>query len=266
MESAGIKLLRLPLFDGKHEKFQVWWTQLEAYAGVFGFLAALKPGGEHTMPATDATVINKTTTSGKAEAAAKKQNAIAVANLAMSFTMDGTMALIYKSKTANWPNGLAWKIAEALKKKYQPQDTMTRVEVRHQLDKIIMKKDADPATLFEQLNSIENRYNTATRKIEEEDLIAVVIDAAPKQYQLVLTNEQLRSKNFLTMEDLNKAMNTLWRTHAVNTGVKQEEEELVLNAFEGFCCGCKKKGHKAHECPQKSARMNPPPGSGGTRG
>jgi hypothetical protein len=120
MESAGIKSLCLPLFDGKHEKFQVWWTQLEAYAGVFGFLAALKTGGEHTMPAADATVINKTTTGGKAEAAAKKkQNAIAAANLTVSFTTDGTMALVYKSKTANWPNRLAWKIAEALKKKYK---------------------------------------------------------------------------------------------------------------------------------------------------
>jgi hypothetical protein len=72
-----------------------------------------------------------------------------------------------------------------------------------------MKKDADPVTLFEQLSAIKNRYNTASRKIEEEDLIAVVIDAAPEQYQLVLTNKQLRLKNALTMEDLDKAMNAL---------------------------------------------------------
>jgi hypothetical protein len=56
----------------------------------------------------------------------------------------------------------------------------------------LLKKDTDPATLFEQLSgAIENRCNTTTRKIEEEDLITVVIDTAPQQYQLVLTNEQL---------------------------------------------------------------------------
>jgi hypothetical protein len=66
---------------------------------------------------------------------------------------------------------------------------MTRVELRHQLNKVTMKKDADPVTLFEQLSAIENRYNTASRKIEEEDLIAVVIDAAPKHYQSVLTKK-----------------------------------------------------------------------------
>jgi hypothetical protein len=59
------------------------------------------------------------TDGGKAEAAAKKRTAIALVNLTMTFTTN-------KFKTMNWPtNGLAWKIADALKKKYQPQDTMT---------------------------------------------------------------------------------------------------------------------------------------------
>jgi hypothetical protein len=56
----------------KHEKFQVWWTRLEAYAGVFGFLAALQHGGETTMPAAESTVIDKTTTTGKLTVASKR--------------------------------------------------------------------------------------------------------------------------------------------------------------------------------------------------
>jgi hypothetical protein len=194
MESAGIKSLRLPLFfDGKHEKFQVWWTRLQAYAGVrvFGFLAALQHGGETTMPADETTVIDETTSIGKLTAAAKKRNAIAVANMTMAFTTDSTMALVYKSKTSAWPSRLSHLIADALKAKYQPQDTMTRVELRHQLNKVKLKKGANPATLFEQLSSIENKYNNLTRQIDQEDLIAVVINAAPVEYQSVLTNEQL---------------------------------------------------------------------------
>jgi hypothetical protein len=42
-----------PLFDSKHAKFQVWWTCLEAYIGVFGFLSALQTGGESDMPAPE---------------------------------------------------------------------------------------------------------------------------------------------------------------------------------------------------------------------
>jgi hypothetical protein len=135
---------------------------------------------------------------------------------------------------------------------------MTRVELRHQLNKVTMKQDADPATLFEQLSAIENRYNTASRKIKEEDLIAVVIDAAPEQYQSLLTNEQLRLQNNLKLEDLSKAMNALWQT--------KDEYEIILGAFEGFCFRCKQKGHKAHECPEKKGRMTSPLGVGGAKG
>jgi hypothetical protein len=185
-------------------------------------------------------VIDETTSSGKLTAAAKKRNAIAVANMTMAFTTDGMMAIVYKSKTSVWPSGLAHLIADALKAKYQPQDMMTRVELRHQLNKVKLKKGADPATLFEQLSLIENKYNTLTRTIDSEDLIAVVIDAAPVEYQSVLTNEQLRLGNNVTLEALGIVMNVLWRTHAADSGDKTEDDELVLNALAGFCFGCKK--------------------------
>jgi hypothetical protein len=58
-------------------------------------------------------------------------------------------------------------------------------------------------------------------------------------------------------------MNALWRTYAVSSGIKEEGNGLVLNAFKGFCFGCKKKGHKAHhECPEKKGRATAPYGTG----
>ena len=65
----------------------------------------------------------------------------------------------------------------------------------------------NPATIFEQLSEIKNLYNTATKKIDEEDLIAVVLDAAPKDYQSVLTGKQRCMGNLLTLDDLATAMN-----------------------------------------------------------
>jgi hypothetical protein len=58
-------------------------------------------------------------------------------------------------------------------------------------------------------------------------------------------------------------MYALWQKHAVRNGVKEEEEELVQNAFEGFCFRCKKKGPKAHECLEKKGRNTTPLGAGG---
>jgi hypothetical protein len=88
------------------------------------------------------------------------------------------MGLVFKAKTTEWPDGLAHLVVSALFKKYQPQDTITRVELRQQLSAVKMKKSKVPATLFEQLSSVENKHNTDTKHIEEEDLIlAVVLDA-----------------------------------------------------------------------------------------
>ena len=69
----------------------------------------------------------------------------------------------------------------ALAKKYQPQDTITRVELRQKLNKIKMKKNEDPAKLFEQISQIENKYNTAAFTIDSANLIAVVLDAASEK-------------------------------------------------------------------------------------
>ena len=174
MENAAVKSIRLPMFDGKPEKFQVWWTRFRAYAGVFGFIKALKKGGETALPPTEDALLDDTSETDKLMIAALKRNAIAMANLTMAFTTDATMALVYESlNDEDWPGGLAHKVIDALKKKYQPQDTMTRVELRQMLNKVSMKKEQDPASIFEQLSSIKNRYNTKKITIDEADLIAV---------------------------------------------------------------------------------------------
>jgi hypothetical protein len=56
-----------------------------------------------------------------------------------------------------------------------------------------MKKGAEPATLFEQISSVENKCNVPTKKkIDPDEVIAVTIDAAPEEYQSLLTSERRR--------------------------------------------------------------------------
>jgi hypothetical protein len=63
------------LLDGKQENFQVWGTRLEAYVGVFGFLAAMQqPGGETDMPSTESIIIiDETTKDGKKESGSQER-------------------------------------------------------------------------------------------------------------------------------------------------------------------------------------------------
>jgi hypothetical protein len=108
------------------------------------FTQSLAEGGETSMPLTDAMVLSEETPEGKASMAAKKRNALAVAFITMALTSDGTMNIVYKVITTDWPGGLAHVIVAALFKKYQP-----RVELRLMLSGISMKKNEDPEVLFE---------------------------------------------------------------------------------------------------------------------
>jgi hypothetical protein len=98
-------------------------------------------------------------------------------------------------------------VIKALFKKYQPDYTISKVELRQRLNRITMKSHTDPATLFEQLASIENRYNTMVDQVKEEDLFAVVLEKAPMEYQAVLTTEQRAWGSNLTLDDLETMMN-----------------------------------------------------------
>lgn len=76
MDSSETKSVRLPTFDGKHNTFQVWWVRFKAYATVYRFTQALKIGGESTLAnQTEDSIVDKSTTAGKALGATMKRNA-----------------------------------------------------------------------------------------------------------------------------------------------------------------------------------------------
>jgi len=125
MDESGDKSVKLPTFSGKLEDFQIWWTCFMAYAVVYKFKEALKQGGEDDLPTGKDDTIDETMDAGKKQALAKKMNVVAMANFSMGFTMEATMGILYRVMTPNWPSGLAYKVVEELKKKYQPQDTIS---------------------------------------------------------------------------------------------------------------------------------------------
>ena len=55
------------------------------------------------------------------------------------------------------------------------------------LNNVMMKKNNDPSVLFEKISENQNRCNTVMHKLDEEDLIAMVIVVAPTEYNSLLT-------------------------------------------------------------------------------
>eukprot|EP00957_Ditylum_brightwellii_P019016 1431520-Ditylum_brightwellii.AAC.1 len=112
----------------------------------------------------------------------------------------------------NWPSGQVNVIVVLLHKKYSPKDLVSKIELRHDLNTIFIKKDEDPDHLFEKLLGLENQYNTALFQISSEDLIATVLEKAPKEHGTVLACEQQAKENMLTTSHLNEAMSQLYWT------------------------------------------------------
>jgi hypothetical protein len=117
------KAVRMPTFDGTTEgEFQTFWVRYRAYAEVHDFVQALVTDAD--MPSSSTATIT-VDDAGKLQKAAVKRNKIAMVNFTMAFTSEGTISFLYnKAETADWPNGLASLVKDALKAKYMPQDTV----------------------------------------------------------------------------------------------------------------------------------------------
>jgi gag-polypeptide of LTR copia-type len=124
-------------------------------------------------------------------------------------------------------------------------DTISKVKIQQQLNRITMKNESDPALLFEQLSSIEEKFMAPGDKIDEADLIAIVLDFTPDAYQLVLTAVQSANELSLTLSDLAVVMQQPYRQLSRSKNHKNNKDmgEELLGAFHGKCFYCSKSGH-----------------------
>ena len=152
-----------------------------------------------------------------------------------------------------------------LLRKFKPEDTMTRVELHQEMNQISMKKGQEPAVLFEQISTVENRYNSVGQ-VSENDLIVVILDAAPAEYQAVLKSEQrFKGEHQLRKEDLVDAMTQHWlQMNRRKKPNNEADNELNLSAI--VCYECNEEGHKANKCPNRANRGGRGGGRGGDHG
>ena len=164
--------------------------RFKAYAKVHKFKEAMGTDPKNMMPAKISTTLDPSKDSHKPRIEAKKRNETAIACPTMAFINEEQLGYINEAMTTDYPDGLAYLVVRQLLDKYKPQNTISRMELRHQLNQITMKPNKDPKRLFEKIRTIKNIYNGLNCKIDEEDLIALVLNVAPEKYKAVLTNEQ----------------------------------------------------------------------------
>jgi hypothetical protein len=242
------KGLLLPFFDGEPTKFKGWWMRFKSYATIKNFSQAIQRTAETDLPTTEDADVSQ----DKVKKAARDRNLMAISCLTMAFQDDALLNVIELSETTDWPSGLAYKVIDELFNKYRPVDIISRVEMRTRLSQVHMKAGEDPRVLFNQLATIQSAYNNTTRKIDPDDLIAVVLEKAPEKYKSILTAEQRYKGTNLTLSDLHNCMNDLYRTMNPSRSEDNDVKEVSLAAtagkFRGICRNCKKPGHMARDC------------------
>jgi hypothetical protein len=61
MNGSSEKSVRLPMFDGSHKNFQLWWTRFVAYTTVYNFVEVVrKDASEADMPSSEMEVLDET--------------------------------------------------------------------------------------------------------------------------------------------------------------------------------------------------------------
>ena len=206
MSSSENKSVILPMFSGKDEDFQVWWTKFKAFATAKGIYEALA-GKEADLPDTQADVLDESKPEEKKKIKARERNSLAMAYLLSAFKSQADMSMAYEvMEDADWPGGLAHKVVEKLKNAYQPDDDVTEIELYEKLMAVKMKKKDNPRTLFEQIAVIQNWYNRGTKVLPRGQMMAVIMRAAPDEYASVITSEQQKQGSALQLSDLRVAM------------------------------------------------------------
>ena len=240
------KSLVLPIFNGEDKAFQVWWTKFRAFATAKGVIKALV-GREADLPKNEGVVLDPSTDQDAIKA--KERNSLAMAYLLSAFKAEADISLAYETMDDDWPGGVAYKVVENLLEIYQPKDNVTEVEVYERLLSVKMKPKEDPKTLFEQVASIQNWYNTSAKKIPKEQVIAVILKAAPKEYASILTSEQEIRGSTLQLSNLRAVMSKYYRSvHKKSDSEEENELTLTQIKFKGTCNRCGKQGHKAVDC------------------
>ena len=74
---------------------------------------------------------------------------------------------------------MATSTVTRLKREYQPIDRISIIEMRRKMNEVSMKNDDDPKVIFEKILTIRNYYADSGVVVEDEYLMASVMEKAP---------------------------------------------------------------------------------------
>ena len=247
---------------GDRELFETWMEDLCSYAGYKNFLEALS-----ASVALPDTRVNPDTmpTSDDQERAAKKavkENDLAMVYLNASVRGGRPRACIQRTKSSEYPCGIAHEAVTNLKNKFAKTDAFAATELRTKLSQCKMIQGDHPSKFFDRLTIIKEMTDKLSAdKITLSEFVSQVFKGSLKEYLIVLRDVKRANGSRLTLDDLEEEVLELYRLQHMGDDDEDEENnetslatpgaEWANKTFKGKCYKCHKEGHRAFECPEK---------------
>ena len=224
---------------------------------VWKFTAVIGKLPEVDLPVREDASLLTTAEVADRQRAAKKHNAIAFADLTMALDSPSLIGMLMQAQTDDWPSGLASMVMRQLFDKFEPQDTVSLIDMNRLKQRIgLQTPESNPQSFFEQMTALENQFK---KTMDESEKVAIAIEKLPVEYQPVLTVEMRKEGSLVTAQHIENAAFQDWRSvhgsyanNSVIDGARQDTKEtgkeVALAAFNGTCNRCGRRGHKEAEC------------------
>ena len=162
-----------------------------------------------------------------------------------------------RAQTPDWLSGLASMVVKQLFDKFEPQDTMSLIDMNHLKQHIGLKTpENNPQTMCEQIAALENQFKTP---MSDSKKIAIAIEKLPAEYQPVLSAEMRKGGGMLMASHIENTTFQYWQSvhssyaknmviNAANSQDLESGKEVTLAVFNGTCNRCGQRGHKEADC------------------
>lgn len=258
-ESKG---LSAPVWDGKAETCARYLDQIEALAEYYDCGDALDSVKMLSMCPTKAEydALAPTTTDATELAKVKlyKANKRICAIITLGQKSDYGMSVVKKTKSADFPQGVAYRVFEILKKKNKPSDVTAEIELRSALEKVKFKYAND---YYRDITGVCARFEVS---LSEMELIKIMAKQVKDSSYVDKIVTHLKAS---TADDLEELCNTISENQRLvgivggsdgKSGDRREKEVQLASAgdFKGVCGFCNKKaGHRRKDCPERKKKQ-----------
>ena len=259
MSDYESKSVTMPKWDGKADTCARYITHIQALAEYHECGDALDETEMVNCPTKTEymTLKGKSTSTDdeKEKINLYKANKRMTAIMTLGQSSDHGISMIERTKSDDFPSGLAYKVINAMKLKNKPKDTSAEISLDADLDKVEFSRAED---YYNDVVAVCSRYDVSKTETDLVKQLAKKVTSSVYAKMIIdhLDNGAVNHSLEKICEDIRKIQRL---TKANGTSQKPKGKEVQLanadvaaGSFKGICGYCGEKcGYKRKDCPKR---------------